>query len=264
MVRSARSLSAALVHASDCTEYARSRGRFERTFPRLVPVPREPIPLLSKDGIEIRLADGASGDEIDGLVSRMYRQRGYLTPGARIAASSPALGHQVTLEARHEGCTVGTLTVNPGSMRALNAEELYADEILPYRARGGRVCEFTRLALDSEHCNKPALGCLFHIGFIFAFHVYRAADLFIEVNPRHALFYQRKLNFELAGEEKMCARVSAPAVLLHKDLAQCAQEIARFGGERVPENRTFYAFMLTPREEQSAVATLFRLFPHRA
>ena len=261
MARSALSLSPAFVQRSARTDPGRARGRHQHVFPRLVPAPSESMSLVRKDDIEVRLAGGTSGDEIDMLVSRMYRQRGYLSPGARSAARSSALRHQVTLEARHEDRTVGTLTVNAGGMLGLNAEELYADEIRPFRADEATVCEFTRLALDSEHCSKQALGCLFHIGFVFAFHVYRASHLFIEVNPRHALFYRRKLNFDLAGEERTCPRVSAPAVLLHKDLAQCAQEIGRFGGARVPENRTFYAFMLTPREEQSAVATLDHLFP---
>ncbi len=264
MARSALSLSAASVQHSVRTGTAGARARPERAYPRLVPGPIEAPPLLNKDDIEVRLASATSGDEVDTLVCRMYRQRGYLTPDAQIGARASTLWHQVTLEARHEGCTVGTLTVNLGGTRGLNAEELYTEEIRPYRARGAAVCEFTRLALDSEHCSKQALGCLFHIGFVFAFHVYRASDLFIEVNPRHTLFYRRKLNFDVAGEERICPRVCAPAVLLHKDLAQCAQEIARDGGVRVPENRTFYAFMLTPGEEQAAVATIFRLFPRNS
>ena len=235
-----------------------TRDLSHRAFPRLDLHEVKNAPLLTKDGVEIWLADSNSGEEVDKLVSRMYRQRGYLIPQARMRSGRSAI-RRVTLEARHEGTTVGTLSVNLGGSAGLNAEELYADEIAPYRRRGGTVCEFTRLALDSENCSKQALACLFHLGLVFAIHIYRASDLFIEVNPRHALFYRRKLNFRPAGREKICPRVDAPAVLLHKDLEVCSHEIGCFGGFRAPENRTFYAFMLTPGEEGAAVATVRNL-----
>jgi len=213
-------------------------------------------PLLTKDDVEIWLADSDRSDEIDTLVSRMYGQRGYLIPARRNPVTS---ARRVTLEARHEGSIVGTLTVSLGTARGLNADELYAAEIQPYRDQGATVCEFTRLALDSELCSKQALACLFHMGFVYAYRILRASDLFIEVNPRHALFYCRKLHFRLAGGEKICPRVSAPAVLLHKDLKICAEEINRCGGRRAPENKTFYAFMLTPSEERACLDNIREL-----
>ena len=208
--------------------------------------------LLQRDDIGIRLADGHDRvDQVGMLVTRMYRQRGYLIPVSEADARDSI--RRVTLEACHRNQTVGTLTVNLGADEGLHAEELYGTEIAAFRCKSARLCEFTRLALDANDCGKDALACLFHLGFIFAYRIHHASDLFIEVNPRHALFYRRKLGFTLVGEEKICPRVNAPAVLLHKRLADFADELVRLGGLRTPQNKSFYALCLTPWEENDLV-----------
>jgi hypothetical protein len=148
------------------------------------------------------------------------------------------------------------MTVHLGASEALQAETLYGDEIEVFRRRGARLCEFTRLALDAEECGREALACLFHLGFIFAYRIHRATDLFIEVNPRHALFYRRKLGFTRVGEEKVCPRVNAPAILLHKPLATFADELGRLGGVRTPDNKSFYAMCLPHEEENELVRAI--------
>jgi hypothetical protein len=211
--------------------------------------------LLRKDDIGIRLADGHDNvDQVGMLVTRMYRSRGYLIPVSEVDSRNSI--RRVTLEACHRNRTVGTLSVNLGADERLHAEELYGEEIAAFRRKGARLCEFTRLALDADDCGKNALACLFHLGFIFAYRIHHAADLFIEVNPRHALFYRRKLGFTLVGEEKICPRVDAPAVLLHKKLAIFAEELRQLGGLRTPQNKSFYAQGLTPWEEDDLVRAI--------
>jgi hypothetical protein len=211
--------------------------------------------LLQKDDIGIRLADGHDNvDQVGMLVTRMYRQRGYLIP---VSETDPRDSiRRVTLEACHRKQTVGTLTVNLGSNDGLHAEELYGEEIAAFRRKGARLCEFTRLALDADDRGKYALACLFHLGFIFAYRIHHASDLFIEVNPRHALFYRRKLGFNLVGEEKICPRVNAPAVLMHKPLAAIADALARFGGLKTPQNKSYYSQFLPPWEEEDLVRVI--------
>jgi len=218
--------------------------------------------LLRKNDFVIRLIDERRVDEVQRLVTRMYHQRGYVTTSAGCDARAEQRS-SVTLEARRNGRTIGTLTVNMGGARGLHAEELYASEIDPYRGNGGRVCEFTRLAMDGDGSSKEALASLFHVGFAFAFRIFQASDLFIEVNPRHALFYRRKLGFHAIGEERICPRVCAPAVLLHKDLAVCAEELRHLGGCRVPSNKSFYAFVLTPEEENGLLRNIARKLARR-
>jgi hypothetical protein len=211
--------------------------------------------LLQKDDIGIRLADGHDHvDQVDMLVTRMYRSRGYLIPLSRDGSHDSI--RRVTLEACHRNRTIGTLTVNLETSEGLNAEALYGEEIAAFRRRGARLCEFTRLALDAGDCGRGALACLFHVGFIFAYRIHHATNLFIEVNPRHAAFYRRKLGFEQIGEERICARVNAPAVLLHKQLALFAEDLTRLGGLRTPHNSSIYSLCLPPWEENDLVGTI--------
>lgn len=208
--------------------------------------------LITRNGYSIRVVDHARATAVDQLVARMYRSRGYLVSSDTRSSARGA----VTLEASRAGATVGTLTVNVGDGGRLNADALYAAEIAPYRRSGRRLCEFNRLALQMDEANKEVLAAIFHVGILFALKVFGASDLFIEVNPRHAPFYRRKIGFELVGDERVCPRVNAPAVLLHKDLDICAEEIVRLGGLRAPSNKSFYAFALSPAEERIVLGNI--------
>jgi hypothetical protein len=211
--------------------------------------------LLQRDDIGIRLADGHDNSaQVGMLVTRMYRSRGYLIPAAEASPSDWI--RRVTLEACYKNRTVGTLTVNLGAREGLQAEALYGDEIVQFRHAGARPCEFTRLALDAEECSKEALACLFHLGYIFAYRIHRASDVFVEVNPRHSLFYRRMLGFDQVGAQKTCPRVNAPAILLHKRLDAIAADLARLGGQRAANNKSFYALGLSPAEENDLVQTI--------
>lgn len=211
--------------------------------------------LIAKRDFTIRIVEQRRTHCVDRLVTRMYRSRGYAVDDTAPGRTASG-GSAVTLAALRGNTTVGTLSVNVSEGWALNAEVLYEKEIAPYRALGRRVCEFTRLAMQMNESSKEALAALFHAGYIFGHHVLRANDLFIEVHPRHAPFYLRKLGFARVGDERVCPRVDAPALLLHKDLEDGAQELSRLGGLRTPSNRTFYAFMLTPAEESMVLQRL--------
>jgi len=213
--------------------------------------------LIQKSDFGIRLADMTKRLEtVEMLVTRMYSQRGYKTGATDVSPQSgPAQSNltRVTLEACRQNSTVGTITVSMDGPGGLGAEDLYQEEIRPFREKAARICEFTRLALDVDQCGKEALGSLFHLAVIFAYNIHGCSDLFIEVNPRHAAFYRRKLGFKLIGKEKVCRRVDAPAVLLHQRLASISEEIIRFGGLKLRENKSFYSFFMPPWEEREMI-----------
>jgi len=212
--------------------------------------------IVQKSDFGIRVADmHARIDRVEMLVTRMYRQRGYDTQVVAPAESETEGTNlkRVTLEACRNNRTVGTITVGLDGPDGLNAEDLYAKEIAPFRERGSRLCEFNRLALDVEECGKDALGYLFHLAVIFAHRIHRATDLFIEVNPRHAAFYRRKLGFSVVGGEKICRRVNAPAILLHQELRSISEQVVRHGGFKIRENKSFYSFFMAPWEEKELV-----------
>ena len=81
-----------------------------------------------------------------------------------------------------------------------------------------------KLAALEGHDPKRLLAALFG-----ALHrmmvVHELADVFIEVNPRHVSFYRRALCFTVAGPERICPRVGAPAVLLRMSVADLTEKI---------------------------------------
>jgi hypothetical protein len=155
------------------------------------------------------------------LVNTMYAWRGY---EAQDDARSSA--YELTLQASRAGRVIGTLTVCRDSLAGIPADALYKSHIDAYRAGGASVFELTRFAIEPSHRSKELLGALFYHAYIHAGICGGLTDAFIEVNPRHVAFYKRLLRFEQIGEEKTCERVNAPAVLLHREVASVARQIA--------------------------------------
>jgi hypothetical protein len=132
----------------------------------------------------------------------------------------------------------------------LSADGLYRSEIDAYRQAGAKVCEITRLAIDPEHGSKEVLGALFHLAYMLGGILHGATDVFIEVNPRHVIFYQRMLNFKQAGSCRMCERVNAPAVLLHLEAAYVAKQVALYGGQQRTGKKSLYPYFFSAAEAE--------------
>jgi hypothetical protein len=178
------------------------------------------------------------------LVEKMYTWRGY---GASQVEHNP---YRLTLVAYTDDRVVGTLTLGMESPSGLMVDELYKEDIEPLRKQGRRVAELTKLAVDETLGSKEVLAALFHIAFIYAFHIHKHTDFVIEVNPRHVAFYKRMLGFEKIGEEKMCPRVNAPAVLLRLNFDYIAQQINRLGGLRDnTKDRSLYPYGFSKEDE---------------
>ncbi|MBL8436878.1 MAG: hypothetical protein JNM61_01640 [Zoogloeaceae bacterium] len=178
------------------------------------------------------------------LVEKRYAWRGYDTDGVTRA---PLAAGERTFVAESAFRMEGTLTVRLDDQVALFAEELYPTEIGWLRRSGARLCEFGRLAFEEGVNTLEVLGPLFHLAMKHAMETSHATDMVIEVNPRHAGFYQRIFGFTVLGEEKTCERVSAPAVLLHLDLTRAAQKAEADGGTR-SGRRSIYPYCLASDE----------------
>lgn len=158
------------------------------------------------------------------LIEKMYSWRGYKVD---------ALGqdpNKIIIVAYQEDKVVGTMTLGLDSPDGLVADQLYKDEIDRLRTQGCRLCDVTKLAVDQEIKSKSVLSAIFHLSIIYARNIHHATDLLTEVNPRHAPFYQRMLGFVQIGEEKLCPRVNAPAVLLKLDLTYADEQVKQYGG----------------------------------
>ncbi|WP_229409713.1 MULTISPECIES: GNAT family N-acetyltransferase [Massilia] len=192
------------------------------------------------------------------LINRMYAWRGYA--GDHQPSSDP---NRITLTATDKGDVVGTLSIGIDSEVGLMADEIFKDELDAHRQRGAKLCEFTKFAFDPSVRSKTALANVFHLAVIYARDMHGCTDIVIEVNPRHRRFYERMLGFRKEGELKINPRVDAPAYLLRVNLAFVTEQIDRFGGtwaaEGETEERSFYPYFFSPREERGIINRLLRM-----
>ena len=201
----------------------------------------------------IRLA--RTTDHLDAarrLMRERYQWRGYATDAAQ---DEPA---GVTLVASELGRIAATVTVGADSSEGLAVESLYADEVAKLRREGARLCEFTRLAVDRAGDSLKLLGALFHVAYLCARRQHDATHLLVEVNPRHVRFYMRMLGFRIAGPQRTCERVDAPAVMLALSLDHAEDQIAQFGGrpDLAQEKRSLYPFFFSADAEDGILARL--------
>lgn len=201
---------------------------------------------LSRAGYQVRRADSPDQrNKANLLVKSMYSWRGYATEDS---ATLPLNENHIVLEASTEDSLFGTLTVGLDSDDGLLADALYQNEINALRRMGYRVCEMTKLALDPKHSSKEMFASLIHLAYLYAHKIHQHTDLLIEVNPRHAGFYLRRLGFQQIGEERICPRVDAPAVLLHVTLDYMGEQIDRYGGFQDTNEKSLYPYFLSEAE----------------
>jgi hypothetical protein len=215
--------------------------------------------IVDDDSYGIRLTDTSDGrNTASMLINRMYAWRGY--SGNHQPSSDP---NRITLTATDKGDVVGTLSIGIDSEVGLMADEIFKDELDAHRARGAKLCEFTKFAFDPSVRSKTALANVFHLAVIYARDMHGCTDIVIEVNPRHRRFYERMLGFRKEGELKVNPRVDAPAYLLRVNLVFVTEQIARFGGswaaEGETEERSFYPYFFSPREERGIINRLLRM-----
>ncbi|MDQ3186330.1 MAG: long-chain N-acyl amino acid synthase, partial [Pseudomonadota bacterium] len=136
------------------------------------------------------------------------------------------------------------------------ADELYEEEINAFRIKNKKVCEVSKLAIDSKHGSKEVLASLFHLAYIYARTIHKASDAFIEVNPRHAGFYKRMLGFQPIGEVRTCQRVGAPAVLLHLELDYMNAQISSSAESRELKDKSLYPYFFPQYKEKGLAQRL--------
>lgn len=188
------------------------------------------------------------------LIEKMYSWRGY---EANPLGQDP---NKITLVAYQEDKVVGTLTLGLDSPGGMVVDQLYKNEADQLRAQGRKICDVTKLAVDQDIKSKNVLGALFHLSVIYGHNIHQATDFLIEVNPRHALFYQRMIGFVPFGQEKLCPRVNAPAVLLKLDLAYADEQVKKYGGLGAEAHgvRSIYPYWFSKEDELGITQRLLR------
>jgi hypothetical protein len=202
---------------------------------------------------KIRLAGSlAARRDASFLVRQRYASKGYRTSAAGVASAI------WTFAAYDEARLAGTVSLRLDSPEGLAADGLYRAEINAIRREGLKVCECTRLAVDTSRLSQPVLAGLFHTVYLFARRIRDFDFLVIEVNPRHVGFYHRSLGFEVVGDERHNARVDAPAVLLGMPFSAIADHLRRHAGgaSRGPAARSLYAHGFSAAEEAGVLSRL--------
>lgn len=149
------------------------------------------------------------------LVRQMYAWRGYATGKEAFSPDDP---YRLTLNAWQNDDLLATLTIGCDSPTGLLADTLYANELASLRGPNRVVCEVSRLAANPKFNSGDVLSALFRAALQYGKELFAASDAVIEVNPRHAGYYQRRYGFMQIGNQRQCPRVDAPAVLLHQVL----------------------------------------------
>ncbi|MDO8370198.1 MAG: long-chain N-acyl amino acid synthase [Candidatus Nitrotoga sp.] len=182
------------------------------------------------------------------LINKKYAWRGY-----SIDSPLDKVPNRITLVAETGGKTVGTMTLCLDGEIKLPADENFRDKLDELRAQGCRVSEPSRLAID-DNVPKRVFASLIHIAYIYAHNILGFTDWVIEVNPRHAMFYKKMLGFNEIGEERVCTRVNAPAVLLKLELKYMSEQIQKFGGlmEKHGKEKSFYPYFF-PRWDEPGI-----------
>ena len=188
------------------------------------------------------------------LIEKMYSWRGYDVDTLR---HDP---NKITLVAYQEEKVAGTMTLGLDSPQGMVVDQLYKQEVNQLRAEGRAPCDITRLAVDQDIKSKSVLAALFHLTYIYGHNIHQATDFLIEVNPRHVMFYERMLGFKPFGEERICPRVNAPAVLLRLDLAHADEQIVRYGGvgSAAPGVKSIYPYFFSRDDELGITQRLLK------
>ena len=165
----------------------------------------------------------------DRLVALCYASRGYLMDpeAGNVPSDQGLLSAHLTFLACRDHQKVGTLTIGLDQDRGLLADEANRAIVDGLRRSGRRVAELRRLAVHDPVDSKAVLAHLFRAVYCAGRLVHGATDVLIEVNPRHANFYARIFGFVRLGDEKICARVRAPAVLMRLDIADLDRRLSR-------------------------------------
>ena len=204
--------------------------------------------------------DAHARSEALDLINRRYAWRGY---GANQKLSGRS--NETTFSAQCNGTLIGTITLVTDTDRGLAVDQTFPDEMQFFRRKPmARLCELKKFAVEFDKPSLPYLAALFHFVFIYGTSNLLGTDLFIEVNPRHVLFYERLLAFERVGGLHTNDSVNAPSQLMWLSVDRIAQYVAAEGHD-AGSRRSLYAYFLSQDEQaelqREMVERWQRLFP---
>ena len=152
---------------------------------------------------------------VNTLLRRMYAWRGHAAESRVHRLDDP---NRVTLAAWQFDEVMATLTLGRDSPEGLPTDALFTGELARLRRPDRMLCEFSSLAVDPDFSSTALLTTLFQTALHYARHILSASDAVIEVDPRHARYFQRRMGFRQIGKLRQCQNIDVPVLLLHKEL----------------------------------------------
>lgn len=190
--------------------------------------------------------DSEKLDNARDLINDRYGWRGYGS-----AHDIPSGAHHTTFTAEVDESVVGTITLALDSECGLNIDHTFGVELDSIRQmEGSTICELTRLAFHASARSKEVMAGLFHFAFIYGTMISQCTDLLIEVNPRHACFYEKMLGFERIGALKTNGSVAAPSQLMNLKVEAIRSNIGKLAGRAASaSHRSLYYDFFPPLQE---------------
>ena len=186
------------------------------------------------------------------LVQKRYAWRGF--PKAQLKKYP----NRITILSFHQEKIVGTVTVGYDSEEGMLADEIYKPEIDVLRAKGRRVGELSKLAIDENIGSKQLLASLIHIAYLYGV-IHECTDAIIEIVPRHKAFYEKMLGFKQIGEERMNNRVHFTVLLMHLELDYMREKIETLGGKgKAAKDRSLYPYFFSAQDQEGILGRLLR------
>jgi len=216
--------------------------------------------LESGNGFKVRIASKpGTPQRATGLVEKRYSSRGYQLPKEW---EDPQL---FTFLEYQDGDLIGTVGIRLDSDKGLAADKLYKKELDGLRNAGRKLCEFTRLAVETTADSKAALATLFHSGYLWAGVIHGYDYCVVEVNPRHVVFYRRMLGFKVHGEARHNPNVNAPAVLLGIEFSEIASNLSKHQAQKIASAESgLFNYGFADNEASAIVFELERVKENRA
>lgn len=165
------------------------------------------------------------------LVRVGYAYEGYLpgnAPDLRIF-DQHVLPESVVLVAKHEGRTVGTMTVTRDSRAGLPLDKDFL-EIDALRDEGECLAEIGALAVLQPYQGTGVTTLMIMAGYWVAENIFGATRFVIGVNPRAVAWHRAIYNYRVIGSSREHATLQAPVVgMTHR-----IEDFRRFQEQKFP------------------------------
>lgn len=214
---------------------------------------------------EIKIADTQElKNQAYRLIYQIYLDKKFITSNEeKMWCSSFDFEEQTTtlVVLDQSNVVVGALTLVFDGPNGLPLHAIFSEELASFKGdKPYFFAEIVSLGIQENlRGSEEILTKLFNFSYLIAYKVYRASHFAITVNPRHVLFYNKKLLFTQISDTKNYEKVGgAPADLLNISLSEGEQYINQATALEL-HKKTLYKGFLNSQEEEKVLSILNKL-----